>query len=263
MTRLRSEAALMIVGGVFGLCLMIPIYLYLSVDVSALAQQYPHARPVRDRVSFDLLPERPRGWVALSEISRFASGAIVLSEDWAFYQHQGLDYQQIQIAVSEMLEEKRVRGASTITQQMVKNVFLSEERTLWRKFHEWVLTVKAERALTKKRILEIYLNVIEFGPGIYGIHQASRHYFQKSPTNLGPVEGAFLAMLLPSPKRYYVSFKKKQLTTFARNRIQEILVKMRMGKLITPAEYEELRFTKLSWEKVGGEDIRRPRRLPR
>ncbi len=175
--------------------------------------------------------------------------AIILSEDWSFYQHEGLDFEQMKIALSDMVEEQKFRGASTITQQMVKNVYLNGRRTLWRKLHEIILAQKVERALEKNRILEIYLNVIEFGPGIYGIKNASDHYFQKSPKKLTPREGAFLAMLLPGPKRYYSSFQKKKLTPFARDRIQAILVKMRMGKIISPLQYEQERLARMSWEK--------------
>jgi monofunctional biosynthetic peptidoglycan transglycosylase len=131
---------------------------------------------------------------------------------------------------------------------MVKNVYLTEERTISRKLHEMILAYKIEKFLSKKRILEIYLNVIEFGPGIYGIKNASHHYFRKHPRDLDPKESAFLAMLLPSPKRYYISYRKKKLTDFARERVNAILVKMRMGKVLTPSEYEKQRSSKLSWE---------------
>lgn len=92
---------------------------------------------------------------------------------------------------------------------MVKNVFLSSERTISRKIHELILTHKVEQVLTKDKILEVYLNCIEFGPNIYGIREASYHYFKKHPSALNPREAAFLAMLLPSPKGYYISFKRK------------------------------------------------------
>jgi monofunctional biosynthetic peptidoglycan transglycosylase len=182
-------------------------------------------------------------------MSKFARWSIILSEDWSFYDHQGVDVEQIKVALNEMVEDKKFRGASTITQQMVKNVFLSDERTLWRKIHEVILAYKVEKNLSKNKILEIYLNVIEFGPGIYGIKEAARHYFKKHPSEITPREGAFLAMLLPSPKRYYVSFRKKELTRFAKARVRAILEKMRMGKIITQDEYLAQSVSKLSWEK--------------
>jgi monofunctional glycosyltransferase len=215
-------------------------YMYFSHDVERLSREYPFET--------GFLAGRPKHWVNLNDISKHARWAIILSEDWAFYQHQGFDVEQIKIALQEMRDGNRFRGASTITQQMVKNVFLTEERTLWRKLHEFILTFKAERALSKNRILEIYLNIIEFGPNIYGIKKASYHYFGKAPKELNPREAAFLAMLLPSPKRYYISFKKKKLTPFAKERINAILVKMRIGKVISPEDYELEVASRLDWE---------------
>jgi len=228
---------------------LIPLYMYFSHDVERLKDEFPHPVFKNADITFELKKSAPKNWVRLREISKYARWAIVLSEDWSFYQHQGIDVEQIKVAVNEMFEERRFRGASTITQQMVKNVYLSEERSIWRKFHEIILAQKVERVLTKERILEIYLNCIEFGPGIYGIRQASSHYFRKSPSTITPKEAAFLAMLLPSPKRYYISFKRKKLTRFASARINAILVKMRMGKVLTPVQFEEQRVSRLSWEK--------------
>jgi monofunctional biosynthetic peptidoglycan transglycosylase len=105
-----------------------------------------------------------------------------------------------------------------------------------------------EKELSKKRILEIYLNCIEYGPGLFGIREASQHYFKKAPSDLTAKESAFLAMLLPSPKKYYVSFKKRELTKFAKSRIQAILKKMKMGKVISQEQLESELATPLSWE---------------
>lgn len=227
-----------------------PLYMYFSYDVSKLNQQYPHIIDPKSQVAeYELKPGKPKTWVKLKEISSFGKWAIVLSEDWGFYQHEGIDVNQMKVALNEMVEVKRFRGASTITQQMVKNVFLSEDRTVWRKIHEIILAQKVERVLSKSKILETYLNVIEFGPEIFGIRNASYHYFKKHPSSLNPREAAFLAMLLPSPRRYYVSFKKKQLTPFARARIEAILIKMRMAKVLGPDQYQVQKISKLSWEK--------------
>lgn len=226
-----------------------PLYMYFSHDVEKLNTQYPHSTLQQDKISFSISPGRPKNWVPLKEISKFARWAIVLSEDWSFFQHEGIDIEQIKVALQEMVEENRFRGASTITQQMVKNVYLSEERSLWRKIHEMILAQKVEKVLTKNRILEIYLNCIEFGPEIYGIRNASYHYFSKHPRDLDPKESAFLAMLLPSPKRYYISYKKNKLTKFAKERINAILVKMRMGKVISPEQYESQKISRLKFER--------------
>jgi monofunctional biosynthetic peptidoglycan transglycosylase len=231
------------------MCILLsPLYMYFSHDIQELIKSYPHLVQSKDSVHYELKPQKPESWIRLGEISSSLKWAIVLSEDWSFYQHDGVDFNQMKIALNEMVEEQKFRGASTITQQMVKNVFLSERRTIWRKLHEIILAQKVEKVLSKNRILEIYLNIIEFGPGIYGIKSASYHYFRKSPKSLSPREGAFLAMLLPSPKRYYISFRNKKLTKFARARIQAILLKMRMGKIISPLQYEEEKMAHMSWE---------------
>ena len=231
------------------LMLFSPLYMYFSHDVSKLNQNYPHLKiDSSHEVEVEIKSGKPAHWVNLKDISQFGKWAIVLSEDWAFYQHQGVDLEQMKVALSEMVTTERFRGASTITQQMVKNVLLSNSRTLWRKLHEIVLAQKVEKVLSKHRILELYLNSIEFGPGIYGIKNASYHYFKKHPSQLSPREGAFLAMLLPSPKRYYISFKKRKLTKFARIRIKAILVKMRMAKIISLERYESELNSRFSWE---------------
>jgi monofunctional biosynthetic peptidoglycan transglycosylase len=111
------------------------------------------------------------------------------------------------------------------------------------------LAQKVEKILTKNRILEVYLNIIEYGPGIFGINAASRHYFKKSPSELSPREGAFLAMLLPSPKKYYTSFKKKCLTKFARSRVRNILRKLKMGKVISADQYAREIYASFPWER--------------
>ncbi len=232
------------------LILCLPVYLFFSHDVSVLKDRYPH--DVDKKAYFpvyEFRKEVPRNWTRLKRISTYARWAIILSEDWGFYQHQGIDVEQVKIALNEMASDKRYRGASTITQQMVKNVFLTQSRTLWRKLNEIILARKVERAIGKDRILEVYLNCIEMGPNIFGITQAARHYFQKHPSELRPREAAFIAMLLPSPKRYYSSFKAKKLTPFALSRVNAILIKMRMAHILTPEEYEVAKRERYAWEK--------------
>lgn len=238
-----------LLGLLFLLLCFCPLYMYFSHDVSELKALTPHFSLNNQGISYQFKPTKPSHWVPLNSVSNHARWAIILSEDWAFYQHSGVDLEQMQVALNEMLEGERFRGASTITQQMVKNIYLTEARTPWRKLHEIILARKVEKVLKKNRILEIYLNSIEFGPGIYGIKNASRHYFKKHPSELTAREGAFLALLLPSPKRYYESFKKRQLTRFAADRMKAILHKMRMGKKLTAEQYEAAMNSKMSWEK--------------
>ena len=185
-----------------------------------------------------LLKSHPKNWTSLPSVSQSAWAAIVISEDWAFFQHKGYDPTQISKAIQEDLQKgKFARGASTITQQVVKNVFLEKDKNLWRKFKEIHLAVEMERTLGKRKILEIYLNIAEWGHGIYGIRRAADFYFGKSPEQLTAKEGAFLAMLLPSPKKYNQSFRIKELTPFAKTQIQSILEKMVQAHRLSAEEF--------------------------
>ena len=231
---------------------LIPLAMYYAIDPAVLNTHYPHLRKLggaSDAVTFDLKPTRPAGWVGLREISTYGKWAIILSEDWNFYRHAGVDYEELKKAINESLRERRfVRGASTISQQVVKNVFLTARRSLLRKAHELILTPKMEERVPKATILEVYLNIAELGPGIHGVRAAAAHYFKKHPSQLNPREAAFLAMLLPSPKRYYTSFKQKRLTKFARSRVKATLQKMKWAKIISEDERRHWVSSKMTWE---------------
>lgn len=224
------------------------IYLYHSNDVEILVKNYPYYDLKKHE--YKLTHIKPKDWTAIKDISQYAKWAIIVSEDWAFYEHNGLDLFQIKKAIKQSIkEEELVRGASTITQQVVKNTILTNERSLWRKFREAILSYKIEHFLTKNQILEIYLNIIELGDGVYGINKASYYYFQKAPRYLTAREGAFLAMLLPSPKKYSISFRKKELTPFANEIIESILIKLRQADIYTEEERLIEREKKFFWEK--------------
>ncbi|WP_455377974.1 monofunctional biosynthetic peptidoglycan transglycosylase [Petrachloros mirabilis] len=142
-------------------------------------------------------------WVPLSRISPHLRQAVVAAEDAAFFSHEGFDWDGIKDAAKYNLEKGEFkRGGSTITQQLAKNLYLSSERSLFRKAHEALITRSLEHHLSKERILEIYLNVAEWGNGVYGAEAASRHHFKKSAHDLTPDEAAWLAAILPSPRRY-------------------------------------------------------------
>lgn len=142
-------------------------------------------------------------YVTLSQVPEHLKWAVVLSEDASFYQHAGFDWFEIQKSMDTNLEKRAfVRGGSTISQQLIKNAFLSGERSVLRKIKEAYLTWKLEKAFSKNQILEAYLNMVEMGEGIFGVGEASRHYFNRSVEDLSPTHSAFLASLLPSPKRY-------------------------------------------------------------
>jgi len=140
-------------------------------------------------------------FVPLRQISPNVQHAVIAAEDGRFYQHHGFDWQQIQIAARQDLEGERTRGASTITQQLVKNLFFGTARSVLRKGAEASLVPVAEAVLSKQRILELYLNVVEWGPGIYGAEAASRRYYGTAARNIGREQAARLAAILPAPLR--------------------------------------------------------------
>lgn len=148
---------------------------------------------------------RPLRWhpVTLSSLPKHVSRAAVVAEDARFYQHKGLDQEAIQKAIEYNLSKGRiVYGASTISQQTIKNLFLSTSRNPLRKLHEVILTYMMEHNVGKKRILEIYLNIAEFGKGIYGVEAASRYYFGKPASKMSVIEAVELAASLPAPTKH-------------------------------------------------------------
>lgn len=142
-------------------------------------------------------------FVPISKISSYLRQAVILAEDDQFFEHQGVDLEAVERAAKINWNRKKyLRGASTITMQLAKNLYLNPHKSLLRKFRELFITLKLERELTKDRILELYLNVAEWGDGIYGAEAAARHYFGRGAANLSKHEAAFLAAILPKPKFY-------------------------------------------------------------
>ncbi len=173
-------------------------------------------------------------YVKLNNISVHLKQAVIVSEDSSFYYHEGFDFEEIKSSLSTNFKARKwLRGASTISQQLVKNAFLNSEKSLLRKAKEALLTYHLEKSFTKDQILELYLNVVEWGPKIFGIRQAARYYFNKVPDDLEVLESAFLAFLLPNPKKYQVSFQKGALTRFARKRVKDICRKLYLHQRIS------------------------------
>jgi monofunctional glycosyltransferase len=142
-------------------------------------------------------------WVPLARISPHLRLAVIAAEDASFFTHEGFDWEGIKDAAIANLETGELkRGGSTITQQLAKNLYLSSERSMFRKAREALITRILEHHLSKDRILELYLNVAEWGIGVYGAEAAARHHFQKSSHDLTAEEAAWLAAILPSPRRY-------------------------------------------------------------
>ncbi len=143
--------------------------------------------------------EKRYKFVPLHQISPDLQHAVVAAEDARFYQHHGFDWHAMQLAAEEDMEGGRLRGGSTITQQLVKNLFFGTSRSFLRKGAEVTLVPVAEAALGKQRILELYLNVVEWGPGVFGAESASRYWDRTSARNIGRQQGAELAAILPAP----------------------------------------------------------------
>jgi len=161
-----------------------------AVQAERRMQAWMHGTPYHKRSEF----------VALSRISLDLQHAAIAAEDARFYQHHGFDWHEMQIAADEDMEGgRRIRGGSTLTQQLVKNLFFGTRRSIVRKVAEFTLVPVAELVLGKRRILELYLNVVEWGPGVYGAEAACRAHYGRSAQSVGREEAARLAAILPAP----------------------------------------------------------------
>jgi monofunctional biosynthetic peptidoglycan transglycosylase len=160
-----------------------------AVHMQRRVQAWMHGTPYRERYQF----------VTLNQISPDLQHAVIAAEDARFYQHHGFDWHAIEIAAEGDMDGGRIRGGSTITQQLVKNLFFGTGRSFLRKGAEFTLVPVAELVLGKRRILELYLNVVEWGPGIYGAESASRTYYKAPARTLGRQQSAQLAAILPAP----------------------------------------------------------------
>lgn len=175
-------------------------------------------------------------WNSLPRISPYLIKAVLIAEDDKFWRHEGFDYEAIQKAIEKDIKAGKFKlGGSTISQQLAKNLYLSPAKNPLRKISEAVITWKMERALSKKRILELYLNVIEWGEGIFGAEAAARHYFGKSSSDLTPQEAARLAAVLPNPRRFNPSGDQRYVVNRS-SLIYNIMVK----RGIVIEEYDEI-----------------------
>jgi monofunctional biosynthetic peptidoglycan transglycosylase len=171
-------------------------------DVASLASRAPETTAFIERAQADGGAIRWH-WVGSEAISAHLKKAVVSAEDMSFFSHNGFDTHEIKVAARDAVRGKRVRGASTITQQLAKNLWLSPSRSPVRKVKEVVLTRQLERHLSKRRILEIYLNVVQFGPRIYGAEAAAQTYFGIPAAELSPEQAAELAAGLPRPSSWH------------------------------------------------------------
>lgn len=183
---------------------------FMTAEKDRLAQQKP-VKPIR------------QAWVPYGAISPNLKRAVLSAEDSGFTEHDGVEWDAIEKAALENLKKGKIkRGGSTITMQLAKNLFLSADRSLIRKGQELIITFMIEAALDKRRILEIYLNVAEWGEGVFGIEAAARHYYGVSARELSVEQSAWLASILPAPKR----FDKNRGSAFVRNKAEVIQARM-------------------------------------
>jgi monofunctional biosynthetic peptidoglycan transglycosylase len=225
------------------LFVFLPVLLYfvLLPDVSTLKREIPKKTAFMEYREKESAKKGKKYrihqiWVSLSRVSPYLVKAVLIAEDDKFWQHEGFDYEAIQKALEKDIKSRKFRsGGSTITQQLARNLYLSPEKNLLRKMAEAVITWRMESVLSKRRILEIYLNVIEWGEGIFGIEAAARHYFGKSSSDLSAEEGARLASVLPNPRRYNPT-SNQQYVMNRSNLIRDIMVRR---EIVIP-EYGEV-----------------------
>jgi monofunctional biosynthetic peptidoglycan transglycosylase len=213
------------------------VYVYLTLpDVRPLRTSNPATTAFMElRAAEARAAGRPvravRQWVAYGRISPHLKRAVLVAEDDAFWQHEGVDFEQLQESLErDWAEGRLVRGGSTITQQLAKNLYLSPSKNPVRKLREFLIARRLEAELPKSRILELYLNVIEWGDGIYGAEAAARTYFRTSAAALGPSHAAQLAAAIVNPRVMNPARPTARL-----NRRQQLILR-RMGGVVPPAD---------------------------
>jgi hypothetical protein len=178
-------------------------------------------------------------FVPLASLPQHVVRAITTAEDASFWGHDGFDFHELQDAIATGAQRGQLgRGASTISQQVAKNLWLGRERTLARKAREALLTIALEASLSKRRILEIYVNIAEWGPGIVGLGEAARHYFHKEAPDLSPREAAFLASIIPNPVRYHMYCARGELSPAWEMRVEELLFRLWTTGVLTSEELD-------------------------
>lgn len=221
-----------------------------ALDLSRLREEARRAPPVAVRSAFVHRAETPSGgvhellvgpgnpdFVPVSELPQWVVRAVTASEDSGFFGHAGFDFEELRRAAVQGAQAGRVvRGGSTISQQLAKNLYLSREKTLARKLREATLTVALEATVPKQRLLEVYLNVAEWGPGVWGIGPAARHWFGKDARDLTPREAAFLATVIPNPVRYHYMWNRGWLSDVWEERVDGLLRTMNAQGTLTEEE---------------------------
>jgi len=222
--------------------LLLPLLYFLWVpDVSKLKNEKPQKTAFMEYREREFKEKgKPyrvdQVWVSLSTISPYLIKAVLIAEDDKFWSHQGFDYEAIQKAIEKDVKARRFKfGGSTISQQLARNLYLSPVKNPFRKIREAIITWRMERVLPKKRILELYLNVVEWGEGIFGAEAASRHYYGKPSSELTLQEAARLASVLPNPRKYNPAGDQQ----YVLNR-STLIYDMMIRRGIVVPEYEEI-----------------------
>lgn len=229
----------MTIGACFaGAMIGVAAYVLWLPDVAGLKRRNPAETSLMRLRELELKklrrkPVRIQLWIPFERISPHLKNAVIVAEDGRFWEHQGIDWDEFEAAMRRNWEKRRLfYGASTITQQLAKNLYLSPSKNPVRKAKEFMIAREMEERLGKRRILELYLNVAEWGQGIYGAQAASLHYFGKPASDLSPQEAATLAALLPSPARY----SKARNARYVARMAQTILIRMRARGFLPPEE---------------------------
>jgi monofunctional glycosyltransferase len=237
------------------LCFAIGFGVLAAFILSAfLVYSFLRSLPAVDRMSFEALTEIGKKrvierlenrssryrWTSLRDISREFLYSVVVSEDATFFEHEGFNIEMMLSSLAENLKEgKHAYGASTISQQVAKNLFLTNEKTYIRKLKEFLITRRLEKRFKKNELIEVYLNVAEFGPDVYGAYAASHEYFKVNPSDINAAQGAFIALMLPSPKRNYFSiYQNKNLTKVKTRRIERVLRDMLYEEYLSEPQYQ-------------------------
>ena len=199
----------LLIGGFFLFALLLFLYFLSVPDLSKLKKGNPKKTALMEYREKESREEGKRfrmnqTWVPLSNISPYLVKAVLIAEDDKFWSHEGFDFEAMQKALERDIKAKRFKfGGSTISQQLARNLYLSTAKNPLRKMREAIITWRMEKVLSKKRILELYLNVVEWGEEIFGVEAASRHYYGKPSSELTPQDAARLAAVLPNPRRYH------------------------------------------------------------
>jgi monofunctional biosynthetic peptidoglycan transglycosylase len=237
--RWRTIGRALIAVPAIGFALLAYVYLTLP-DVRPLKSSNPTTTAfmaLRDREARanGRTPRRLQRWASYNRIAPDLKRAVLVAEDDAFWQHEGVDFEQLQESIEiDWARGRLSRGGSTITQQLAKNLYLSPSKNPLRKVREWVIARRLEAELKKTRILELYLNVIEWGDGIYGVESAARAYFSKSAAELGPSESALLAAAIVNPRVLNPARPSARLL-----RRQQLILR-RMGAITPPQDSAQL-----------------------